>query len=87
MGMSRFQDLSKEDKLKLTFDDLTVSEIRDIIEETVLSNENKKIAELRFIKAYTIEKIAEKMGFDKRTIKSRVSCITKKLLKTISKMV
>lgn len=86
MGLNRFQHLTEEQKQNLTFDDFTVSELREIINETVLSKENKQIAEMRFIQALTIEKIAEKMGFDKRTIKSRIASIKRKLQKTINKM-
>lgn len=87
MGLERFGGITKEEKSNLTFDDFTVSELRVIIDETVLSSENKKIAELRFIKALTVEKIAEKMNFEKRTISTRISDIKKKLQKTINKMI
>lgn len=87
MGLERFCGITKEEKNNLTFDDFTVSELRVIIDETVLSSENKKIAELRFIKALTVEKIAEKMNFEKRTISTRISDIKKKLQKTINKMI
>ena len=86
MGLSRFQDLSKEDKMKLTFDDFTVSEIRYIIEETVLTEADQKIAELRFIKQLSIERIAEVMGYDKKTIFNHSNTIKEKLLKTIQKI-
>ena len=86
MGLSRFQDLSKEDKMKLTFDDFTVSEIRYIIEETVLTESDQRIAELRFIKKLSIERIAEVMGYDKKTIFKHSNAIKEKLLKTIQKI-
>lgn len=86
MGLSRFQDLSKEDKMKLTFDDFTVSEIRYIIEETVLTESDQRIAELRFIKKLSIERIAEVMGYDKKTIFLHGNAIKEKLLKTIQKI-
>ena len=72
--------------MKLTFDDFTVSEIRYIIEETVLTEVDQKIAELRFIKKLSIERIAEVMGYDKKTIFNHSNTIKEKLLKTIQKI-
>lgn len=83
MGFERFKNLSTEEKENLEFEDFTVSEMKVIIEETMLSVENKKIAEMRFVKLWSVDKIAERLVFDKRTVYARINTIRKKMLKTI----
>lgn len=67
------------------FEDFTVSEMREIIAETILTDENKQIAELRYIKLLSYEQIAEKVLIDKRTVQSRIMSINAKLKNTINK--
>ena len=67
------------------FEDFTVSEMREIIAETILTDENKQIAELRYIKLLSYEQIAEKVLIDKRTVQSRIKSINAKLNNTINK--
>lgn len=67
------------------FEDFTVSEMREIIAETILTDENRRIAELRYIKLLSYEQIAEKVLIDKRTVQSRIKSINAKLKNTINK--
>lgn len=67
------------------FEDFTVSEMREIIAETILTDENRRIAELRYIKLLSYEQIAEKVLIDKRTVQSRIMSINAKLNNTINK--
>lgn len=67
------------------FEDFTVSEMREIIAETILTDENRRIAELRYIKLLSYEQIAEKVLIDKRTVQSRIKSINAKLNNTINK--
>ena len=67
------------------FEDFTVSEMREIIAETILTDENRRIAEFRYIKLLSYEQIAEKVLIDKRTVQSRIMSINAKLNNTIKK--
>lgn len=85
MDKTRFIALTKEERENLTLDDFTISEILELINETVLSPENRTIARLRFAKAMTIEAIAEKVNRDMKTVQRRIPIIKKQLNKTILK--
>ena len=82
----RFNGITAEEKSALTFDDFTVSEIKALIEETVLSDRDRIIAELKLCRAFTIEGIAGKLGFDDKTIETAVLKIKEKVKKTILKI-
>ena len=83
MEFERIRRLTKEERLELKLEDLTMSEMKAVIGETILTSENIKIAELRFLKLCTAEKIAEKLGYDDRTIASRIKFIKERLRNTI----
>lgn len=89
MCISRFADLSREEKTNVKISDLTVSEIRFIIEETVFAKEvDPLIAEMRFIRSLSMEKIAEKIGYEqRRSVQLRLEDITERLQKTILKVI
>lgn len=86
MDKTRFSDLTKEDKIQLTYKDFTVSEITEIITETVLSDEDREIAMLRYTKAMTYEAIAEKVDLDWKTVQKRIPKISDKLKHTVCKL-
>ena len=83
MDLERIRRLSKEERIELKLEDLTMSEMTAVINETILTDENRKIAGLRFLKLYTAEKIAEKLGYDDRTIAHRLQFIKERLKNTI----
>jgi hypothetical protein len=85
----RFADLSKEQKANLTMTDLTVSEIRFIIIETVFAKEvDGLIAELRFIRSCSQAVIAEKIGYEQeRSVQERLISIKERMLNTIQKII
>lgn len=89
MCISRFADLSKEEKSKVQIADLTVSEIRFVIEETVFAKEvDALIADMRFIRSLSMEKIADKIGYEqRRSVQLRIEDITERLQKTILKLI
>lgn len=49
-----FCNLSDEEKGKLTFDDFTVSEIKELLDETTLRKDDRIIATERFIECKSI---------------------------------
>ena len=84
----RFLGLSPDEKLKLTIQDFTVSEIRVIIAETVFAKEvDALIAELRFIRSCSMATIAEKIDYEQeRSVHVRIESITKRMNATIQKL-
>jgi hypothetical protein len=89
MCISRFAQLPREEKEKIKIADLTVSEIKFVIEETVFSKEvDPLIAEMRFIRSLSMEKIADKIGYEqRRSVQLRLEDITERLQKTILKLI
>ena len=83
MELERIRKLSKEERAELLLADLTMSEMKAVLQETILSKENFEIAELRFLKLYTAEKIADTLGYDQRTIAHRIQFIKDRLKNTI----
>lgn len=86
LDKTRFFDLSNEEKIQLTYKDFTVSEITEIIAETVLSNKDREIAMLRFTKLMTYEDIAERVDLDWKTVQKRVPMISEKLKQTVYRL-
>lgn len=79
MKQSRYEyfcSLTEKEKRELTFDKFTVSEIQEIINETVLRDEDRKIAELRFINCKTIQQIADFIYIDYKTCVKRLERIS-----------
>ena len=68
------------------FERLTVSELTLAIHETILSKEDKRIAELRFVELETIERIAEIVMLDKRTVQKRLIRIFPRVVWTVQKL-
>ena len=89
MCISRFAQLPREEKEKVKIADLTVSEIKFVIEETVFAKEvDPLIAEMRFIRSLSMEKIADKIGYEqRRSVQLRLEDITERLQKTILKLI
>ena len=89
MCISRFAHLPREEKEKIKIADLTVSEIKFVIEETVFAKEvDPLIAEMRFIRSLSMEKIADKIGYEqRRSVQLRLEDITERLQKTILKVI
>ncbi len=83
MEFERIKTMSKEERANLIIADLTMSEMKAVIAETILTDENIKIAELRFLRLFTAEKIADKLGYDQRTIAHRIQFIKERLKNTI----
>lgn len=89
MCISRFAQLPREEKEKVKIADLTVSEIKFVIEETVFAKEvDPLIAEMRFIRSLSMEKIADKIGYEqRRSVQLRLEDITERLQNTILKLI
>jgi len=81
-----FSNLTQDEQMDLTSHDFTISEIREIIEETPLHSLDKQIAIYRYIECMTLEEIANKLGYDVKTILSHVKKISIKLKKTCTRL-
>lgn len=75
-----------DDHDRLSFEKLTTTELTLAIHETILSKENKRIAELRYIELETIERIAEIVMLDKRTVRKRLLKIFPRIAWTVEKL-
>ena len=85
-SLSFVQFFSKylSDESLLTSDDFIASEIETIIQETPLSDRDKKIARLRYIEKKSEDEIAEIIQIDKKTVHNNMSKISTSLKKTCS---
>jgi hypothetical protein len=83
MELERIRRLTKEERESLNIDDLTMSDMKAVIEETILSETNVKIAKLRFLKLKNAEKIGEILGYDSRTVAARIKFIKERFKNTI----
>lgn len=81
-----FSKLTEDEKMKLESKDFTVSEICEIVAETPLRDEDKRIAKYRYIDCMTKEEIAEKTQLDIKTVSSRLNSISLKLKITCTKL-
>lgn len=68
------------------FENLTTTELTLAIHETILSKEDKRIAELRYLELETIERIAEIVMLDKRTVRKRLLKIFPRIAWTVEKL-
>lgn len=66
---------------------LTLSEIREVISETPLTEEERRIATLRYADKRTVQEIASEIGYDERTIRRRLCVISPKLCETLLRIV
>lgn len=81
-----FAQLSDDEKMALTSNDFTITEITEIINETALNKLDKNIAVMRYIKRMTYEEISYKLNRDIRTIQKRIPNISIKLKETCVKL-
>lgn len=80
-----FCNLTKEEKAKLTFEDFTVSEIKELLEETSLRNDDRQIAIERFIECKSMQEISDNLYIDIKTCTKRIEKINQKLKSTCLK--
>lgn len=81
-----FANLTNDEKMALTSNDFTISEITEIINETALNKLDKNIAVMRYIKRMTFDEIANKLDRDIKTIQKRIPNISIKLKQTCVKL-
>lgn len=74
------------DSKLITYEDFTTSEIENIINETSLTDRDRQIATLRFIKLKSEEDIASILQIDKKTVHSNISKISDALKNTCLKL-
>lgn len=70
----------------ITIDLFTKSEALEIINNTILSDEERKLAQLYFIDKKTKEEIAVATFHDRRTVRTQIKALFKKLKKTLLRM-
>ncbi|MCM1556281.1 MAG: hypothetical protein NC087_01970 [Anaeroplasma bactoclasticum] len=80
-----FARMTKEEKLNLTINDFTVSEFKEIINETALCENDRLIVIYRYINCMPYEEISEKIGIDLKTCRARMEKIDSKIKSTYLK--
>lgn len=75
------EEIKKGKKLNATY--LTKSEREEIINDTVLNEEDRKIVWFIFIDGMNMTTVANKMYLDVRTVKSRIKRASPKLCETL----
>lgn len=81
-----FARLTREEKERLSADDFTVSEFKEIVCETAFTEIEKMIAIHRYVDCMTYEQISEKIGIDLRTCRSKMPKVDEKLKNTYLKL-
>lgn len=81
-----FSSKTGEEIYSLNASDFTVSEINEIIDETVLNDVDRQIAILKYVKDETIASISEQTFLDAKTVQRRIPKISHKLKKTLLKI-
>ena len=81
-----FKQLTEDARKSLTHDNFTVSEIKEIIAETALTQLDRDIAVYRYCECMSFDEIAEKLGYDIRTIKRHLPSISLSLKTTCAKL-
>lgn len=71
----------------ITSDFLTVSEISEVIGETALTDSDRRLAELRYVRRRTVQEIASEMNLDERTVRRRLSSISPRLCRTAMRLI
>lgn len=77
--------LSDEEKSKLTYEDFSKSEIKEILDDIVLSPELKEYADLLFIEGLNLSQAADKLQVNWQTAKSKYRYLRKIIIKYLCK--
>lgn len=81
-----FKQFSNDAKKDLNASYFTISEIKEIINETALTSLERDIAHKKYVECKTYEEIANECCYDERTIKRRLPNISLKLKMTCVKL-
>ena len=77
--------LSDEEKAKLTHEDFSKSEIKEILDDIVLSPELRECANLLFIENLNLSQVAERLQINWQTIKHKDVYLKKKIISYLCK--
>jgi len=81
-----FKKLTDDAKKSLCKDNFTISEIKEIIAETPLTQLDRDIAILRYCECMSFDEIADKLEYDIRTIRKHLPTISLSLKSTCAKL-
>lgn len=68
-----FQQMSLEQKMKLTPNDFTITEFKEILNEMMLNDECKKIGLMHYIECLGYDEIADELQIDRKTVIRRLN--------------
>lgn len=66
---------------------LTVSEMKEVIAETQLTDVERKIVEMRYLEGKTFKEIADEIGYDVRTVQRKAVMLSPRLCETTLKII
>lgn len=78
--LEHFRKMTDEQKYALTYQDFTVSEIKELIAETPMCDLDKRIAVGKFVNDMTADEIGDKEHLDVRTVARhilKIRCLIK----------
>lgn len=81
--IEQLRDLSEEEILKITYKSFAINEINTLISETPMTDQEKRIALMRFNKEMTFQEIADKECLDVKTVKKKCTLISSKIRTTL----
>lgn len=71
----------------LNKDFLTISELKEVISETALTEVDRTITIMRYIESKNVQEIASEIGYDERTVRRKLCTIGPKLCETLLRIV
>lgn len=71
----------------LNKDFLTISELKEVISETALTEVGRTIAVMRYVESKNVQEIASEIGYDERTVRRKLCIIGPKLCETLLRIV
>lgn len=85
--INSLKNKNEEELLQITYKSFTISEINTLISETPMTDQEKRIAVMRFNKEMTFQEIADKEQFDVKTAKKKCTLISSKIRTTLISIV
>lgn len=68
-------------------DFLTISELKEVISETALTEVDRTITIMRYVESKNVQEIASEIGYDERTVRRKLCTIVPKLCETLLRIV
>lgn len=81
--IEHLKTMSEEELLKITYKSFTINEINTLISETPMTDQEKRIAVMRFNKEMSFQEIADAENIDIKTSRNKCTLISSKIRTTL----